>query len=615
MGQMQHRIVPGAQAIGQVKQLPVSLVTLDDSMRSLLRLVPYLRRHKWPLIGGMLALVLTNVFQVRVPRVVGVAMDTIKTQRPAMDVLAAFAVLIVALVLLQGVFRYLMRWWIVGASRDVEFEFRNDIFTKLTSLTPSFYDRQRTGDLMSKATNDVDAVRMILGPGILNLFNTVTIFPLVLFRMLSINAALTGLTMLPILLLPIVVNYYGNRVHRRFRKVQDHYSVISAMVQENLAGIRVVKAFTQEKAQIKQFAGLNEEFIHLNVRLALVQAAFFPMMRILGGLSVVILLWVGGYLVIHGTLTLGSLIEFSLLLVMLFWPMVALGWTVSLLQRGAASMERIDEVMKLEPAIAPLPANGARASVTEGAIEFRALNFRYAPDTPVVLHDINLKVPSGGRLGVVGPTGSGKSTLACLLAHLYTIDRGQLLIDGADVNDIPLADLRDKVSIVFQETFLFSDTISNNIAFGVAGIEMDEVGEVAAQAHIAPEIEQFPHRYDTMLGERGINLSGGQKQRVAIARALIRDPRIIVLDDALSAVDTETEERIIESLRDAMRGRTAVIIAHRVSAVMHCDQIIVLDDGRIVERGNHEELLGLGGLYASLFRKQLLSEAVELETG
>lgn len=582
-------------------------------MRKLRALRPYLLRHRWVLLGGFLALVLTNYFQLRVPAIIGAATDAMKAQKAVPADYAWYASLILFYTALQGLFRYLMRQWIVGASRDIEFEFRNDIFRKLQTLTPSFYDRQRTGDLMSKATNDVDAVRMFLGPGILQFFNSVIVFPIALYNMIRISPWLTLISMAPLAVLPAIVNYYGNRVHRRFRTVQDHYSTISAMVQENLAGVRVVRAFVQEQPQQELFAKLNREFIELNLKLARVQAAFFPMLRVIAGVSVVTMLWIGGTLVIHHTISIGKLVEFSLIQLMLFWPMIALGWTISLMQRGAASMERIEEILELVPDVMEQPDTAHPGSVERGEIELRNLSFRYAPDLPEVLREITIHVNAGESLGVVGPTGSGKSTLAELLVHLYPIERGRLFIDGHDINDIPVTSLRDKVSMVFQETFLFSDTIGNNIAFHTSNGDDDSIRSAAEQAHIAPEIEEFPHGYGTMLGERGINLSGGQKQRTAIARALIRDPRILVLDDALSAVDTETERRIIANLREAIIGRTAVIVAHRISAVMHCNEIVVLSEGRIIERGTHDQLVQLGGLYASLYEKQLLTDAVETE--
>ncbi len=588
-----------------------------QTMRKLLAsLRPYLRRHRWRIWGGLVALLITNYFQVLAARFAGHATDDMGKAGVRESDIAVSALLVVGATVVCGLFRALMRYWIIGASRDIEYEFRNDIFAKLQSLSPSFYDRQRTGDLMSKATNDVEAVRQFIGPGVLQFFNSVFLFPIALARMAAIDLRLTVATMIPLGLLPLVMNYFGNRVHQRFKMVQDHYSVISAMVQENLAGMRVVKAFVQEEPQKRIFSGLSRAFVNLNMDLARVQAAFFPMLRLLPGISVVVLLWVGGTHVIRGVVSLGELVEFSLIQVMLFWPMMALGWTLSLMQRGAASMQRLDEVLALEPEIPADPdatAAEGEAAVPRGEIEFRNLDFRYGPDLPLVLRGISIRIPAGNRLGVVGPTGSGKSTLVALLARLYAAPRGTLFIDGRDINDLPAAALRSRMGFVFQETFLFSDTIARNIAFGAEDAPAAAVRGAAAKAHIAGEIDAFPAGYDTMLGERGINLSGGQKQRTAIARALLRDPRILVLDDSLSAVDTETEERIIENLRVEMAGRTAIVIAHRISAVMHCDEIIVLDEGRIVERGSHAALLTLGGLYADLFEKQLLSDAVEAE--
>jgi len=586
-------------------------------MKNLLRLRPYVAQHRWRILGGFIALVLTNYYQLRVARVVGEASDAVKAGGHTAHDFARYAGYIIGFTVILGVFRYLMRLWIIGASRDIELTFRDDFFKKLQSLSATFYDRQRTGDLMARATNDMDQVRSFIGPGFLQFFNSAILFPLALWRMITIDPLLTAITMAPLISLPVVMNYFGNRVHKRFRSVQDHYSHISAMVQENLAGVRVLKAFVQADAQNKQFAELNQEFIRLNLHLARIQSGFYPTLRALAGLSVVLLLWVGGREVMLGRMSLGKLVEFSLIQTMLFWPMIAMGWTVSLLQRGAASMDRIADILDIVPDVPPgtgtcaIPIHMPAAGVP--AIEFRNLNFRYAPHLPLVLQDINVKVAQGGQLGIVGPTGSGKSTIASLLGHLYPIERGQLFIDGRDVNDIDPDELRCRMGMVFQETFLFSDTIRNNIAFGAPDAEQPRIEEVARQAHLAGEVANFPRGYDTILGERGINLSGGQKQRTAIARALLRDPQILVLDDALSAADTETEARILEELHQVLETRTSVIIAHRVSAVMHCDEIIVLDDGKIVERGSHDQLLESGGRYAELFQKQLLAEAVEAE--
>lgn len=592
-------------------------------MKNLKRLKPYVTRHKWRIVGGFICLGLASYYTLRVARVVGEATDAIKEGGHSGHDYMVFAFEIIAYTVIMGVFRYFMRQWIIGASRDIEASFRNDLFAKLQSLSPAFFDRQRTGDLMAKATSDVEQVRSFLGPGFLQFFNSVMIFPLAMWRMWAIDPRLATITMLPLVSLPFVMNYFGNRVHWRFRQCQDHYSLISAMVQENLAGVRVVKAFVQEDAEKEKFAELNRQFIDMNMHLAKVQSAFYPFLRVLAGLCVVLLIYVGGQDVINGTITVGELVEFSLIQTMLFWPMIAFGWTVSLMQRGAASMDRISEVLDLPSYTVPLDQDDmpdelmpeSSNSDEPGSIEFRNLSFRYGPECPYVLKDITLKIGPGERLGVVGHTGSGKSTIAALLSGLYPPCKNQLFIDGHGIRDIPLEVLRDRVSIVFQETFLFSDSIRNNIAFGRPDADKEEVERVARVAHIAAEIEELPLGYDTMLGERGINLSGGQKQRTAIARALLCDPGIIVLDDALSAVDTETESRILESLHDELQGRTSVIIAHRVSAVMNCEQIIVLDEGRVIERGTHCELMELGGEYAELFGKQLLADSIEAEAG
>jgi ATP-binding cassette subfamily B protein len=583
---------------------------------SLIRgLFPYLRAHRWRIIGGVVLLGVANYFQVAVAGIVGQATDAMKAGSTPASQYVRFAALVVGFTLILGVARLIMRLWIVGASRDIEFAFRNDIFSKLLALPPAFYDRQRTGDLISKATNDVEAVRMVLGPGILQFSNSVILFPIALGQMLWVNSWLTLLAITPLAVLPFMVNYFGNRIHERFRAVQDHFSTLSAMIQESLAGVRVVKAFVQEEAQIERFRALNEENVRKNLSLARMQSSFFPMFRMVAGLSVIALIAVGAIFVMRQRITVGQLVEMSLIQMMLFWPMMAFGWTVSLLQRGAASMERIYEILTLPDDPALHAGSGHPAKPRDASISIRHLTFHYSSDRPAALRDLTLEIPDGGSLGVVGPTGCGKTTLAAILAKLYQVPRGTVFIGGADILDIPATHLRHMLGLVLQEPLLFSDTIANNIALGRPEATRDEIVRVAQLAQIDHEIEMLPDGYDSLLGERGINLSGGQRQRVALARALLRDPRILLLDDALSAVDTETEARIIDSLRLIMRDRTSMVIAHRISAVMHCDRIAVLDEGALIEYGTHDELVAAGGLYASLYEHQLLSEALERDVG
>jgi ATP-binding cassette subfamily B protein len=523
-----------------------------------------------------------------------------------------------------------MRRIIVGVSRHLEFDLRNDFFARLQTLSPANFHASRTGDLMSRATNDLNAVRMMAGPAVMYSASTIIIFVVALALMLGLDARLTLIALVPLPFVSIAVRYFGTAIHRRFEAIQAQLSDLSAVVQEALAGVRVVRAYRQETAELERFAAANREYVRRNLVLIRLQGLFYPSLGLFLGLGALLVLWLGSRDVMRGRLTVGEFVAFNAYLSMLTWPMIAFGWVTNMIQRGTASWQRMLEVMDTAPLVADEPAAAGAPALPpiRGSIDIRNLTFDYN-GTPV-LRDVSLHVAAGDTLAIVGPTGSGKSTLISLLPRLHEPPRGTVFVDGVDVRDIPLRALRGAIGFVSQEPFLFSDSLGANIAFGVqpaaglspsgaaAGTEPDEaawpgVAEAAAIARLDKDVREFPGGYRTLVGERGITLSGGQKQRAALARAIATDPRILVLDDALSAVDTYTEEEILSRLRGLMRQRTSIIVSHRVSTVREADQIIVLDGGRIVERGRHDDLIALGGEYAALYRKQLLEEELEGE--
>jgi ATP-binding cassette subfamily B multidrug efflux pump len=601
-------------------------------------LFPYMKRYWRGYLAGGLALVCTNLILLQGPRVIQHIVNDLN-QGLTRGRLVYWCWLLVAIAASKGIFQYLQRWILIGISRDIEFDLRNDLFRHLESLDPGFYQRTRTGDIMARATNDLNSARTLIGPGIMYTANTVVFTAGALYYMLRISPKLTLWAFLPLPVASIVVQYFGALIHRRFERIQAKFSDISARAQENFSGARLVRAFAQEEPEIALFERENTDYIQRSLPLARLMGMLWPTLEVMLGFAMVIVLWVGGQEVLRNRMELGQFAAFNLYMVQLTWPVIALGWVVNIFQRGTASMRRIEEILRRRPAIADDAALISVPAETQirGEIEFRGLSFAYdrlrggaqtpagdsqqneampfvAPTEPgpKVLHDLRLKIPAGSSLAIVGPTGSGKSTLVSLIPRLADAASGELLIDGRPIREYSLQTLRRQIGFVPQETFLFSTTIRENISFGVEDASDEQVRHAAEIASIASDVEDFPEGYETVVGERGLTLSGGQKQRTAIARALIRSPRILILDDALASVDTHTEDQILNGLRQLMQGRTTIFISHRVSTVRNADRIAVLHQGTIVEYGTHDELLALDGYYTALYQKQQLEE--ELET-
>ncbi len=579
-------------------------------LKSLKPLFPYLWKYRWPLVAGGVCVLLNNGIWILFPQVIRRAVDSLNTGITR-EKLLTYSLLLIGVAVAKGIFQFLTRWVVIGISREIEYDLRNDLFKHLESLSYSYYQRTRTGDIMARATNDLNAVRMLLGPAIMYSANTIVFTAGALYFMFKISPHLTLWAFVPLPIVSIVIQYFGRQIHERFERIQAMFSDISAKAQENFSGARVIRAYVQEKAEIESFESANREYIGRSLRLVRLMGMLWPTLETMLGLAVVFVLWLGGREVLQGQITVGSFVAFNTYMLQLTWPIIALGWVINIFQRGTASMGRINEILVEKPEIRDESRPGSTGlPEIRGEIEFRNLNFAYN-GTPV-LHDVNLKVAAGSSLAIVGPTGSGKSTLVNLIPRIYDAEPGSVLIDGKPIREAPLAELRRNIGFVPQETFLFSATVRENIAFGAGDASLEQVRIAATSANIAADIESFPEQYETVVGERGITLSGGQKQRTAIARALIRNPRILVLDDALSSVDTYTEEKILNELREIMAGRTTIFISHRVSTVRNADRIAVLHGGRVVEYGTHDELIAKSGYYTDLYNKQLLEE--ELET-
>ena len=608
-------------------------------LKNLQPLLPYLKKYRVTLFWGALTVFLHNGIWVLFPQVIQRAIDDLNHGATRHKFLV-YALMLLAVAGTKGIFQFLTRWLMIGVSREIEFDLRNDLFAHLETLPYNFYQKTRTGDIMARATNDLNAVRMLLGPAIMYTANTLVFTAFALVFMMKISPRLTLFAFAPLPLASITIQYFGKRIYERFEKIQAQFSEISARAQENFSGARLIRAYAQEDAEIALFEKSNQEYVARSLPLARLMGMLWPALELMLGFAIVIVLWVGGREVLLRHITPGEFVAFITYILMLTWPIIALGWVINIFQRGTASMGRIHELLVARPEIADdaVAADLENVQAVNGGIEFR--NFSFGYNGVPVLKDINLAIPAGSSLAIVGPTGSGKTTLVSLIPRIFDAntardagraDRtrdngyaaagltepahfsgpGSLLLDGRPVHEYPLAVLRRNIGFVPQETFLFSASVRDNIAFGVPNATDDQVRAAAQAASIAADIEGFTDQYQTMVGERGITLSGGQKQRTAIARAIIRNPRILILDDALASVDTYTEEKILNHLRQVMQGRTTIFISHRVSTIRNAERIAVLHQGRIVELGTHDELLARDGYYTDLYNKQLLEEELE----
>ncbi len=579
-------------------------------LTTLRTLYPYLIRHRWRYAAGFAALAGKSLTAAALPFVIGFSIDRL-TGNLTWPLLLIWIAVLLGLALVKAALQYWMRWILIGISRDIEYQIRSDLFAHLIHLSRRFYQSYRTGDLMSRATNDMNAVRLLLGPGIMYSADALLTFVAVLAVMSASDWRLTCLVFLPIPLVTFSVSYFGRQIHDRFQTVQEKFAEISSAAQENLANIRIVKAFTQEEQQIGRFRKLNEEYVEDNLQLIRLWGQFYPLLEVLIGLTYALVIWYGGREVLAGSIKVGDFVMFMLYLGLLTWPMIGLGWVVNIVQRGVASLGRLNELLQQRSEISEPAHPGFVSGDIRGDLTFHNVSFTYPGSDKPAVAGVSFYVPAGQMLAILGPTGGGKTTLVSLVPRVMDPQQGSVLIDGVDVRNIPLGTLREIVGFVPQDTFLFSQRIRDNIALRAPAAEDWEIFEAAETADVARDIAGFPKRFDTLIGERGITLSGGQKQRTTIARAILKTPRILILDDAASSVDTLTEETILTNLRTMRRNRTTLLISHRVSTARQADRILVMSHGRVVESGKHEDLLALGGYYTQLYRKQLIEAELE----
>ena len=588
----------------------------ESTIRSLLGLKKYVIRYRYAILASFILVLLTNALMLVSPKILQMVFDELEQVLDDADRtlssgrLVFFALLIFGVALLAGVLRFLQRRTIQNVARQMEYHLRADFFIHLQKLSAAYYDNVRTGDLMTRATSDLNAIRMVLSRAVMYTADATVFFGFAVVLMLRIDASLTLVALLPYPILAIFIRHLGKRLHIHYEGIQEAFSMLNTKVQENLSGVRVVKAYTLEQSEVAHFQELNEEFVGRNHRQIRLMSFFFPLFRFLPGIGVVVLLWMGGLHVIQEKITIGEFVAFNAYLMMLVRPMITLGFIVNTFERGAASMGRMNAILNEKPEIYDGENVKWNIKSIEGEIEFQNLNFAY-PDGPPVLKNINLKVARGSTLAIVGGTGSGKSTLVTLISRIRQAERGTVFIDGVDIQDIPLNVLRSNIGVVEQEPFLFSDYLRNNIAYGVEASNEEEIREAAHTADLLAQIEEFPEGLETLLGERGATISGGQRQRSALARAILIKPKILILDDAFANVDTQTEDTILSRLAALMKDRTTILISHRISTVKNADQVIVLNEGSIVETGTHEQLLARNGIYAGIYETQLLQEELE----